>query len=168
MNFVLELVLRHCFIAISFLLSVAIMNNRGFWSSVAFIKRPNSSTEFVEDCSCFWVTWCSYKSCIKVVIHQQSPGLIALDMSQLVLRILNMSAKINSVVHLFSGVLNMTKHSSRMILKIPYFTVNSVGELVLRNKIRFVARVRNLNNCTVVPSGYCIEKCFLLTFWLLC
>ena len=103
-----------------------------------------------------------------MVIHQQSPGLIALDMSQLVLRILNMSAKINSVVHLFSGVLNMTKHSSRMILKIPYFTVNSVGELVLRNKIRFVARVRNLNNCTVVPSGYCIEKCFLLTFWLLC
>ena len=42
----------------------------------------------------------------------------------------------------------MTKRSSRFILKIFYFTINA-GELVLRNKIRFVARVRNVDNCTV-------------------
>ena len=43
------------------------------------------------------------------------------------------------------GNLNMTKHSTRLILKISYFTI-SVSELVLRNKIRFVARVRNADN----------------------
>ena len=137
----LELVLRHCFVAISFPLSVAIMNDRVSWSSVAFIKCPNSSTEFVEDCSCFWIIWCSYKSCTEIVIHQQPPGLIAVDVSQLVLRILNMSAQINSVAYLFSGILNMTKHSSRLIVKISYFIIDSTRELMLRNKIRFVARI---------------------------
>ena len=42
----------------------------------------------------------------------------------------------------------MTKHSSRLILKISYFII-SISELVLRNKIRFVARVHNVDNCTV-------------------
>ena len=69
----------------------------------------------------------------------------------------------------------MMKHSSRLILKISYFII-SVSELVLRNKIRFVARVHNVDNCTVAalvivflsktcfffnnPSGYCIAVFF--------
>ena len=53
-----------------------------------------------------------------------------------------MSAWINNVAYLFSGVLTMTKHSSRLILKISYFIISNTSELVLRNKIRFVARVR--------------------------
>ena len=64
-----------------------------------------------------------------------------MDVSQLVLRILNMSAQINSVAYLFSGILNMTKHSSRLIVKISYFIIDSTRELMLRNKIRFVARI---------------------------
>ena len=42
----------------------------------------------------------------------------------------------------------MTKHSSRLILKISYFTINA-SKLVLRNEIRFFARVRNVDNCAV-------------------
>ena len=42
----------------------------------------------------------------------------------------------------------MTKHSLRLILKISYFRI-SASELVLRNTIRFVARVRNVNNYTI-------------------
>ena len=78
---------------------------------------------------------------------------------------------INNVAYLFSVILSMTKHSSRLILKISYFTI-SASELVLRNKRRFVARVCNGDNRTVAllvivllsrtclffnnPSGYCI------------
>ena len=41
-----------------------------------------------------------------------------------------------NVAYLFSGILYMTKHFLRLILKISYFTI-SASELVLRNKIRF-------------------------------
>ena len=69
----------------------------------------------------------------------------------------------------------MTKHSSRLILKIFDFII-STSELVLRNKIRFVARVRIVDNCTVAilvinlssrkclffnrSSGYCVAIFF--------
>ena len=97
-------------------------------------------------------------------LQQSCTGLVAISISK---------HKINNVAHLFSGVLNMTKYSSRLILKIFYFTI-SASELVLRNKIRFVVRVCNIDNCTVAllvivlltisrtclffnsPSGYCI------------
>ena len=77
----------------------------------------------------------------------------------------------------------MSKHSSRLILKISYFRI-SASELVLRNKIRFVARVRNVDNnpssycifdiCLFIiysynsPSGYCAVIFFQWPLWLLC
>ena len=42
----------------------------------------------------------------------------------------------------------MTKHSSRLIFKISYSTINA-SELVLRNELRLVARVHNVDNCTI-------------------
>ena len=58
----------------------------------------------------------------------------------------------------------MTKHSSRLILKIFHFII-SLSELVLRNKIRFVARVHNVDNCTVIPLVivFLSKTCFLIT-----
>ena len=35
----------------------------------------------------------------------------------------------------------MTKHSSRLILKISYFIIINTSELVLRNKIQFVINI---------------------------
>ena len=52
----------------------------------------------------------------------------------------------------------MTKHSSRLILKIPYFIISSVNKLVLRNKIRFVARVHVEHRFNNSSSGYCTES----------
>ena len=68
----------------------------------------------------------------------------------------------NSVAYLLSGVLK-TKHSSHLILKIFCFTINA-SELVLRNKIRFVARIRNVDNCTVALLVIVLlnKKCFLV------
>ena len=55
----------------------------------------------------------------------------------------------------------MSKHSSRLILKISYFRI-SASELVLRNKIRFVARVRNVDNN---PSSYCsVDICLFIIY----
>ena len=81
---------------------------------------------------------------------------------------LNMSVQISSIGYLFSGVLNMTKHSSRLILKISCFIINS-SELVLRNKIRFVARIYVECKFDSSPSGYYIEQkmFFQYLFWLL-
>ena len=42
----------------------------------------------------------------------------------------------------------MTKHSSRLILKILHFTISS-SELVLRNKIRFVAWIGVVDNYAI-------------------
>ena len=66
----------------------------------------------------------------------------------------------------------MTKHSSRLILKILHFAVNGTSELVLRNKIRFVTRIRvdltvvilvivlsTKCSCTS-PYGYCFAISF--------
>ena len=56
----------------------------------------------------------------------------------------------------------MTKHSLRLILKISYFRI-SASELVLRNRIRFVARIRVECRFDNSPSGYSIEyEMFLL------
>ena len=56
----------------------------------------------------------------------------------------------------------MTTQSSRLIFKISYFTI-SASELVLRNKVRFVTRVRNVNNCTVALLVIVLfDACFLI------
>ena len=51
----------------------------------------------------------------------------------------------------------MTKHSSRLILKISCFIISSTSVLVLRNKIRFVARIHIECRFDNSPFGYCIE-----------
>ena len=51
----------------------------------------------------------------------------------------------------------MTKHSSRLILKISYFIISSTRKLELRNTIQFVARIHVECRFDSSPSGYCIE-----------
>ena len=50
----------------------------------------------------------------------------------------------------------MTKHASRLILKMSCFTINA-SELVLRKKVRFVARIYVEYRFDSSPFGNCIE-----------
>ena len=54
----------------------------------------------------------------------------------------------------------MIKHSSRLTLKISYFIICS--ELVLRNKMRFVARIHVECRFDNSPSGYSVGNVFLV------
>ena len=135
------------------------MNDRGSWSSVAFMKCPNSSTGFIKGCSCSSGSPDTATSAVQI---WSFIGNLQHDCIKRVAI---------SAAYLLSGVLNMIKHSSRLILKIFNFMISSTSELVLRNKIRFVARIHvesvDLTIALLLiilsrkcsfssPSGYCV------------
>lgn len=137
------------------------MNGRVSFISVALIKCPRIFLlRLRKYVPVFWITWCSWYSCTKVIVHQQPPIRLHWDLPSLVLRIfqyecidyhlLALREMINislcgvsfrefCIFFFFfcSGKLiiiaSEMKHSSRFICQIFYF-ITEFNKLVLRNE----------------------------------